>query len=143
MSNKYRYSIARKDKKVAGVCARLGDWMRIDPTFIRIAFAATFLFIKWELAIVAYLAAGIYFHVQDKKAGEIGRRRHRSDYERMELSGSGRGRSGSVHDALNKLDVNDRRMMAIDHHLHSAESDALAREIEALRAKPAVQQEEK
>ncbi len=30
------------------------------------------------------------------------------------------------------LDVNDRRMMAIDHHLNS-QNDELAREIEALR----------
>jgi hypothetical protein len=31
-----------------------------------------------------------------------------------------------------KLDVNDRRMMAIDQHLNS-QNDELAREIEALR----------
>ena len=32
----------------------------------------------------------------------------------------------------NDLDVNDRRLMAIDHHLNS-QNDELAREIEALR----------
>jgi hypothetical protein len=31
-----------------------------------------------------------------------------------------------------ELDVNDRRMMAIDHHLNT-QNDELAREIEALR----------
>jgi hypothetical protein len=43
----------------------------------------------------------------------------------------GRGRT-SVHDMRTKLDANDRRMMAIDHHLNS-QNDELAREIEALR----------
>ena len=38
----------------------------------------------------------------------------------------------SIHDMRTKLDVNDRRMMAIDHHLNS-QNDELAREIEALR----------
>jgi len=47
----------------------------------------------------------------------------------MEDVGKGRG---SIHDLRTKLDVNDRRMMAIDHHLNS-QNDELAREIEALR----------
>ena len=42
------------------------------------------------------------------------------------------GSRTSVHDLRTKLDVNDRRMMAIDHHLNS-QNDELAREIEALR----------
>jgi hypothetical protein len=47
------------------------------------------------------------------------------------MADAGRSRS-SVHDLRTKLDVNDRRMMAIDHHLNS-QNDELAREIEALR----------
>jgi hypothetical protein len=43
----------------------------------------------------------------------------------------GKGRH-SIHDVRTKLDETDRRMMAIDHHLHS-QNDDLAREIEALR----------
>ena len=127
MSVSDRYSLNRRDKKLAGVCSTLGNVFNIDPTFIRIGFAATALLISWEFALIAYVAAGIYLHIQKKKA-ERGFDR-KSDFERM--ADAGRGRT-SVHDLRTKLDVNDRRMMAIDHHLNS-QNDELAREIEALR----------
>ena len=122
-----RYSLNRRDKKLAGVCSTLGDVFNIDPTFIRVGFAAAALLISWKLALIAYVAAGIYLHIQ-KKRGSAGFDR-KSDYERM--ADVGRSRS-SIHDLRTKLDVNDRRMMAIDHHLNS-QNDELAREIEALR----------
>lgn len=122
-----RYSMNRRDKKLAGVCSTLGDVFNIDPTFIRIGFAAAALLISWKLALVAYVGAGIYLHIQKRKASAGFDRP--SDYERM--GDVGRGRT-SVHDLRTKLDVNDRRMMAIDHHLNS-QNDELAREIEALR----------
>ena len=122
-----RYSLNRRDKKLAGVCSTLGDVFNIDPTFIRIGFAAAALLISWKLALVAYVAAGIYLHIQ-KRRGMSGFDR-KSDYERM--ADVGRSRS-SIHDLRTKLDVSDRRMMAIDHHLNS-QNDELAREIEALR----------
>jgi len=122
-----RYSMNRRDKKLAGVCSTLGDVFNIDPTFIRIGFVAAALLISWKLALIAYVGAGIYLHIQKKK-GAAGFDR-KSDYERMEDAGRGRT---SVHDLRTKLDVNDRRMMAIDHHLNS-QNDELAREIEALR----------
>jgi phage shock protein C len=122
-----RYSLSRRDKKLAGVCSTLGDVFNVDPTFIRIGFAAAALLISWKLALVAYVAAGIYLHMQKKK-GAAGFDR-KSDYERMADVGKGRA---SVHQLRTELDVNDRRMMAIDHHLNS-QNDELAREIEALR----------
>ena len=122
-----RYSLNRRDKKLAGVASTIGDIFNIDPTFVRIGFVAAAIFISWEMALVAYVAAGIYFHVQKKKAQAFADRP--SDFERM--APMGRGRT-SVHDLRTKLDVNDRRMMAIDHHLTS-QNDELAREIEALR----------
>ena len=122
-----RYSMNRRDKKLAGVCSTLGDVFNIDPTFIRIGFAATALLISWKLALVAYVAAGIYLHIQ-KRRGSAGFDR-RSDFERMEDVGKGRT---SIHDLRTKLDVTDRRMMAIDHHLNR-QNDELAREIQALR----------
>lgn len=122
-----RYSLNRRDKKIAGVCSTLGDVFNIDPTFIRVGFAAAALLISWKLALITYVAAGIYLHIQKNK---VMRGRDRpSEYERM--GDIGRGRT-SVHDMRTKLDVNDRRMMAIDHHLNS-QNDELAREIEALR----------
>jgi len=122
-----RYSLNRRDKKLAGVCSTLGDVFNIDPTFIRIGFVAVALIVSWKFALVAYVGTGIYLHIQ-RKRGSAGFER-KSDYERM--GDVGRTRT-SVHDVRTKLDVNDRRMMAIDHHLNS-QNDELAREIEALR----------
>ena len=122
-----RYSLNRRDKKIAGVCSTLGDVFNIDPTFIRIGYAATALLISWKLALIAYVGAGIYLHIQRKRSSAGFDRQ--SDYERM--ADVSRTRT-SVHDLRTKLDVNDRRMMAIDHHLNS-QNDELAREIEALR----------
>ena len=123
-----RYSLNRRDKKLAGVCSTIGEVFNIDPTFIRVGFVAAAIFISWEVALIAYIAAGLYFHIQKKKA-ERGFD-HRSEFERMADIGR---RRASVHELRTELDVNDRRMMAIDHHLNS-QNDELAREIEALRA---------
>jgi phage shock protein C len=122
-----RYSLNRRDKKLAGVCSTLGDIINVDPTFIRIAFVAFAIFVEWEIALVAYVAAGIYFHVKKNQALRGSDRR--SEFDRMEDLGR---RRTSVHAMRTELDENDRRMMAIDHHLNS-QNDELAREIEALR----------
>jgi phage shock protein PspC (stress-responsive transcriptional regulator) len=122
-----RYSLDRHDKKLAGVCSTLGDVFNIDPTFLRVGFAALAVLVSWKLALIAYVAAGIYLHMQKNR---VMRGRDRpSEFERMAEIGR---RRTSVHDMRTKLDVNDRRMMAIDHHLNS-QNDELAREIEALR----------
>ena len=127
MSVSNRYSLNRHDKKLAGVCSTIGEIFNIDPTFIRIGFAAVAIMISWKLALVAYVAAGIFFHI---KKNQVLRGQDRpSEFERM--ADIGRRRT-SVHDMRTKLDINDRRMMAIDHHLNS-QNDELAREIEALR----------
>ena len=123
-----RYSLNRKDKKLAGVCSTLGDIFNIDPTFIRIGFVAFAILIEWEIALIAYIATGIYFHVQKNRALRFGERK--SDFERM--AETGRGRT-SIHQLRTELDATDRRMMAIDHHLNSQKNHELAREIEALR----------
>ena len=125
--NRTRYSWKRRDKKLAGVCSTLGDIFNIDPTFLRVGLVAFAIFISWEMALIAYVAAGIYLHIQKKKA-ERGLDRP-SDFDRM--GDLGRGRT-SIHSLRTELDTNDRRMMAIDHHLNS-QNDELAREIEALR----------
>jgi phage shock protein PspC (stress-responsive transcriptional regulator) len=122
-----RYSLNRRDRKIAGVASTLGDVFNIDPTFIRIGFVAAVFLISWEVALVAYIAAGIYLGLKKRKAmrGE----ERLSDYDRMAEVGKGRT---SIHDLRTTLDATDRRMMAIDHHLNRP-NDELAREIEALR----------
>jgi phage shock protein PspC (stress-responsive transcriptional regulator) len=122
-----RYSLNRRDKKVAGVAATLGDVFNVDPTFLRIGFVAVALLISWKLALVAYVAAGIYLGIQKRRSTQGETRK--SDYDRMEDVGRGRT---SIHDLRTTLDASDRRMMAIDHHLNR-HNDELAREIEALR----------
>ena len=124
-----RYSLNRRDRKLAGVCSTLGDVFNIDPTFIRIGFVATAVIISWKLALIAYVAAGIYLHMQRRRANGLGGAR-KSDFERMAESGR---RRTSVHELRTELDANDRRMMAIDHHLNAQKNHELAREIEALR----------
>ena len=76
-----RYSLSRRDKKLAGVCSTAGDIFNLDPTFIRIGFVAAAIFISWKFALVAYIAAGLYFHIQKNKA-ERGTE-HRSEFDRM------------------------------------------------------------
>ena len=95
--------------------------------FVRLGFVAAAIFISWEMALIAYIGAGLYFHIQKNRARRFADRP--SDFERM--ADIGRRRT-SVHELRTQLDVNDRRMMAIDHHLNS-QNDELAREIEALR----------
>lgn len=122
-----RYSLNRREKKIAGVASTLGDVFNIDPTFIRIAFVASIFLISWKFALVAYVATGIWLHLKKNQA--TGGTDRRSDFDRMEDVGRGRT---SIHDLRTTLDANDRRMMAIDHHLNQ-QNDDLAREIEALR----------
>jgi phage shock protein PspC (stress-responsive transcriptional regulator) len=122
-----RYSLNRRDRKLAGVCSTLGDVFNIDPTFIRIGFVAAAILVSWKLALVGYLAAGIYLHIQKRKA--LGGEERQSEFERMDRPAKGRN---SIHAMRTNFDANDRRMMAIDHHLNQ-QNDELAREIEALR----------
>jgi phage shock protein C len=123
----YPYSLDRKDAKIAGVCSTLGGITGIDPTFIRIGFAAAAILISVKLTLVAYAAIGIYLAVQKKRS--ILGNRHMSDFDRM---GEAARRKPTVHAMRTELDQTDRRLMAIDHHINS-QNDELAREIEALR----------
>ena len=120
-----RYSMDRRDRKVAGVASRLGDVFNIDPTIIRIAFVALALLVSFKLALIAYGGAAIWLHVKQRQ----GRVDRRSDFDRMADVGTARP---SVHTLRTQLDVTDRRMMAIDDHL-ARPNQQLAREIDALR----------
>ena len=124
-----RFSERQRSKKLAGVASTFGEVFNIDPTFIRIGLVATFFLISWKLAVIAYLAGGIYLHMAKRDVLRRGRR------VRDPLDVDAPAPRTSVHDLLTKLDTNDRRMMAIDHHLNSTQNDELARSIEALREK--------
>ena len=125
----YPYSLDRHDAKIAGVCSTLGRKFGIDPTFIRIAWIAVPLLtpVDFTTALIAYAIIGIVLAVQ-KKRGMSGEK-PLSDFDRMEEVSR---RKPTVHAMRTELDATDRRLMAIDHHLHTS-NDELAREIEALR----------
>ena len=125
----YRYSMDRREKKVAGVCSTIGEVFNIDPTFIRIGFVAAAILVSWKLALIAYVGAGIYMHIQRNKATRGYERSQLSDYDRMEDVSRVRP---TVHALRTQLDETDRRLMASDDHINST-NDELAREIEALR----------
>jgi phage shock protein PspC (stress-responsive transcriptional regulator) len=122
-----RYSMNRRDKKVAGVASTLGDVFAIDPTFVRIGFVAIALLISWKLAVAAYIASGLYLHFARRDA-----LKRRVDRTRDRFADFGRPRRTSIKEMRDNFDANDRRMMAIDHHL-ATQNDELAREIEKLR----------
>ncbi|MEO7563666.1 MAG: PspC domain-containing protein [Sphingomicrobium sp.] len=123
----YPYSLKTADAKIAGVCSTLGDVVGVDPTFLRIGFVAAAVFISFKVSLIAYAVIGLYLAIQKKKAA-VGDP-HKSDFERMADAST---RKPTVKAMREDLDVNDRRLMAIDHHL-STPNDELAREIEALR----------
>jgi len=125
-----RYSLNRRDRKLAGVCSTLGEMFNVDPTIIRISLAAFALIVSIKFALIAYVGAGLWLHFEKKKAQRsLGIRQ--SDFDRMADVGKARR---SVHALRTQLDSTDRRMMAIDDHL-AKPNDELAREIEALREK--------
>ena len=123
----YPYSLKSADAKIAGVCSTLGESVGIDPTFLRLGFVASAIFLSFQWTLVAYAAIGIYLVIKKKKA--MSGDRDVSEFDRM---GDIARRKPSVHAMRTELDTNDRRMMAIDHHL-TTQNDELAREIEALR----------
>ena len=123
-----RYSMNRKDKKIAGVCATFGDVFNLDPTFIRIGLVAVAVLISWKIAVIAYIAGGLYLHAAKRQAA-----RRDLGWSHEEYADFGRTRRTSVKEMREKFDTNDRRMMAIDHHITTSKNHELAREIEALR----------
>ena len=123
----YPYSLKSEDAKIAGVCSTLGAIAGIDPTFVRLGFVASAIFLSFQWTLVAYAAIGIYLVLKKRKA-MVGDR-DVSEFDRM---GDIARRKPTVHAMRTELDTNDRRMMAVDHHL-STQNDELAREIEALR----------
>ena len=124
-----RYSMNRRDKKLAGVCSTIGEVFNLDPTFIRVGFVAAAILISWKLALIAYVGAGIYLAIQRKEANRSVDRSRTSEYDRMEDVTRVRP---TTHALRTQLDDTDRRLMAIDDHINST-NDELAREIEALR----------
>ncbi|MEG1615683.1 MAG: PspC domain-containing protein [Bacteroidales bacterium] len=48
-----------KDKKIAGVCGGIADYLGVDPTVIRVAFALLVIFTGFVPGIIAYVLMAI------------------------------------------------------------------------------------
>ena len=46
-----------RDRKLAGVCGGIAEWLGVDPTIIRVAWAA--LILGWGTGILAYIACAV------------------------------------------------------------------------------------
>jgi phage shock protein PspC (stress-responsive transcriptional regulator) len=49
---------SRSDRMLAGVCAGIAHYLRVDPTLVRVGFAVLAI-ITWGVALLAYLVAWI------------------------------------------------------------------------------------
>lgn len=47
---------SRSDRMIAGVCAGVADYLRVDPTVVRVGTVILAL-ITWGVAVIGYLAA--------------------------------------------------------------------------------------
>jgi phage shock protein PspC (stress-responsive transcriptional regulator) len=50
--------LSRSDRKIAGVCGGLGEWLDVDPVFLRVAFVLFALLLG--LGIVVYIALWLF-----------------------------------------------------------------------------------
>ena len=57
-----------KDKKVAGVCGGIAEYLNVDPTIIRLAFAL--LAVGWGSGLLAYIVCAIILPEGDAGADE-------------------------------------------------------------------------
>jgi phage shock protein C len=55
---------SRSDRMLAGVCAGIANYLRIDPTLVRVGFAVLAI-ITWGIALLAYLVAWIVMPEED------------------------------------------------------------------------------
>ena len=57
-----------KDKKIAGVCGGIAEYLNVDPTIIRLAFAL--LAVGWGSGLLAYIVCAIILPEGDAGADE-------------------------------------------------------------------------
>ena len=57
-----------KDKKIAGVCGGIAEYLNVDPTLIRLAFAL--LCLGWGSGVLAYIACALILPEGDDEETE-------------------------------------------------------------------------
>lgn len=76
---------SRTDKKIAGICGGLGDYLDIDPTFIRLTLLFVAFFTAGFPVLIAYFIAVLFIPVEpsSKKPHEYYKRLYRSKKNKM------------------------------------------------------------
>lgn len=59
---------SRKDKKIAGVCGGIAEYLNIDPTVVRLVFAL--MFFGWGSGILAYIICALIMPEDDAEEEE-------------------------------------------------------------------------
>jgi phage shock protein C len=111
-----RFTLDRNNKMLFGVCAGLGRYLGIDPTFIRIGMVAITIMGAFPWTLVAYGVAAVLAKPKGRWV------------EDAEDAPGGRFSTNDLR--LNERDI-DRRIAEVDAYVGS--NDRLAREIETLR----------
>ncbi len=57
-----------KDKKIAGVCGGIAEYLKVDPTIVRLVFAL--MFFGWGSGLLAYLACAFILPTGDDTEDE-------------------------------------------------------------------------
>jgi phage shock protein C len=117
MSGLNKFNLDRVNGKWMGVCAGIGNYFGIDPTFVRIAAVVVTLAGAFPWTLIAYVAAG--FIAKPKRV----------EFDRSD-SYSGGGLS--THDLKTNMRDIDRRMAEVETYVTQSDT-RLAREIEELR----------
>jgi phage shock protein C len=112
-----KFQLDRRNGKLMGVCAGLGNYLGVDPTFVRIAAVVVTLVGAFPWTLIAY---GITAWVAGRKrAGRV-------------LGEDVRPASMSTSEYRSGMRDIDRRLAEVDSYVASSNM-SLAREIEELR----------
>ena len=113
----------KKNAKISGVCAGLGDYFGIDPTIIRIA-TIIFCLVGVPFIIIGYIILAIFL---DPKPRDMYESKKESEFWKSVRT----ERSNTVRDVRHKFRDIERRLRAAEAHVTSPQYN-LHREISDL-----------
>ena len=116
MKSRRKFQLDKRNGKLMGVCAGIANYLRTDPTFIRIGAVVVTLLGAFPWTLIAYGLAAWFAKPKPFSSG---------DEEIRPLRTSTR----AVRDSMRDI---DRRMAEVESYVTSSET-RLAREIEELR----------
>ena len=115
-----KFELDRQGGKFMGVCAGIGNYLGVDPTFVRIAAVVLTVLGGFPWTLAAYGIAAWAAKPKRKVGYDIN-----DDIRTL--------REGARHDYQSSMRDIDRRLAEVDSYVGSADSRRLSREIEELR----------